>query len=63
LQRPGNGHSPLHSIVYSSIRIRLSAVPRRVPPWSAVRRGPPSAVPCPVCIIIDIKHVTAVCIL
>jgi hypothetical protein len=37
-----NGHSPLHSIVYSSssIRVRLSAVPLRGPP-SAVARRPP----------------------
>jgi hypothetical protein len=59
----GNGHSPLHSIVYCSIRVRLSAVPLRGPPWSAVRRGPPPAVSCPVCITVlyIIKRLTAVC--
>ena len=37
----GNGHSPLHSIAYSSIRPRLPAVPLRGPPCSAVARRPP----------------------
>ena len=48
----GNGHSPLHSIVHSSInsmRVRLSDVPLRGPPWPAARR----VLPCMHCCV---KH-------
>jgi hypothetical protein len=37
-----HSHTPaIAAIVYSSIRARLSAVPLRGPPWSAVVRRPP----------------------
>jgi hypothetical protein len=45
----GNGHKRFAA--YRSMRIRLSAVPRLGPPWSAVGR--------PVCIAIYTKHVAA----
>jgi hypothetical protein len=63
----GNGHSPLHSIVHSSInsmRVCLSDVPLRGPPWSAVRRGPPPAVSCPACIaVLSTHNNSCVCVL
>jgi hypothetical protein len=39
--RSGDGRGPLHSMARSMTRVRLSAVPLRGPPGSAVARRPP----------------------
>jgi hypothetical protein len=53
-----------HIIVHSSTRTRLSAVPLRGPPWSAVVRRPPWPAARRVlpCMYYCIKRLTAVCI-